>query len=367
MAFVARLPTWNTDVTVWRSEGLGVYSEHATIRGQPYTPYRSQDNPGTIGEMYLEFPIAYWSDVRDPARDLLLEPDVVTFEFPAGNVITFEVASVLPRWTNFPNQHCIALLVPRRGLAEPPAPDDPAMPPPNATVLTHHVVQGVSGHTNTGQVLGRITNYSQLDDQSISLNFLFGTNDYALLRAPGQFPDDPFELDVMSFIFPTGSSRRVFYWVVDSVPRNYGTPSEYVEAFSLELSASWVSLWFPQQMPDVWLLNVADCTNDVCMDCPALDAVDLEMPLFGGSGEWHSADRPWDCSSGPDLLHHWLAYRADVPTFGEIHVWCRDDALEPLAKYQGSIVAWDFISPIVCTMYENNSGCDMPNTVTIGV
>lgn len=103
MAVVFRLPTWNTELQLFRRTG-GVWAPLTTIVGQIYTPSRGQDDV-VGGLLYFMFPK---SDV-DVARDSFDgDADAVLVPYPGGGAAkAFRVRSISPRWLNFTNEHLI--------------------------------------------------------------------------------------------------------------------------------------------------------------------------------------------------------------------------------------------------------------------
>jgi len=87
------------------------WAEQTPIRGQIYTPQRTQDdeNGGLIFFMYPKesnlLRDAYDYDDRGRA-------DVIAIDYPTGNILKrlCRVREVQPRWLRFPNEHLLASL-----------------------------------------------------------------------------------------------------------------------------------------------------------------------------------------------------------------------------------------------------------------
>lgn len=118
MAFVASLPTWNTEVTVYRVlRATQSAVELGTIVGQIYSwPKRSGSNTGDVplGFLYpLDTEIKLHSVEDLDAFSAAPTYDILGFEWegwPYPGLAYFGVQDVFPRYLNFPNAHNVAEL-----------------------------------------------------------------------------------------------------------------------------------------------------------------------------------------------------------------------------------------------------------------
>lgn len=363
MAIVFRLPSWTTEITVYRWDGTD-YVEHTTLTGQIYTPYRGQDDPDQLGELWCEYPVENFDDIRDPVVSSLDRPDVVEFEFPAAsdNLLRYYVLSKSPRWCGMVNAHCLSAL----SRVNPAIVQRPALV---STVETYHVVDFVTGATANGPVDCYISNRNQLDDFVISINVNFASADYALLRSKQVYPADPAEYDVFRLEFPADSSRYVYYKVLDSVPVNYSVPEEYVEAWGIQVTYDELATWFPGiNTVDPWLLTVSGVTDGTCVFCSPLNTTDEVLPRTSPT-YWTGSPFTWLCALTTSV--RWVVYASNVPSPAYLYLELQESDYTALVYIQYAVDAsdWDGVSDLTLTRTGGSdiTGCTMPSTVTLGV
>jgi len=119
MAFVARLPTWNQTVLVYRcADGDPVPVLRGSLDGQVYSAFKRAQTAVAFN-MNLLYPwdaplILYSSPQLPSVGAALYQHDIVVFDWPLSpfddGAMYAEVSAVSPRYKNFPNQHNVAVL-----------------------------------------------------------------------------------------------------------------------------------------------------------------------------------------------------------------------------------------------------------------